>query len=230
MAPLSDGGVRSWPTGMCRVWAVRRAWPRSVTPSRSDTAHGRTAAVPTRRSSTGNTPWVDESVDAEEVRLLEGVEPNVPRRPLAPDEDVAVAVWRDEPVGAIMSIWNDPEDEQQPLHQFVTIFERLDAGWTRRGTGSDAWPFEYGERPPNPRPILIGTGAGPLRHGRLFIWLASGIAPPGVTRVRVELPRFETEVQVEPVTGAFLVAIPDWTPDSNDPEPTISGIAESDSC
>ena len=72
-------------------------------------------------------------------------------------------------------------------------------------------------------PWLVGTGAGPLPYGGAYIWLASGMTPPGVERVRVELPGFETEVEFEPVTGAFLVAIPDWTPDSSDPEPTRKG-------
>jgi hypothetical protein len=169
---------------------------------------------------------VDASVDAEEVALLDGAEPCLPQRPLAPEEDVAVAVWRDGPVGAIMSIWNDPEDEWQPLYHAVSLFERLDGVWTRRGTGGAYWPFEYGERPPSP--VFIGARAGPLRHGGAYIWLASGIAPTGAVRVRVELPGFATEVQVEPVTGAFLVAIPNWTPDSSDPEPAISAVSTPD--
>jgi hypothetical protein len=176
---------------------------------------------------TGDTPWVDVLVDAGELALLEGAKPSVPHRPLAPDEEVAVAVWRDGPVGAIMSIWHDPEDEEQPLYRFITLFERLEGVWTRKDTGGDDWPFQYGERPVFERPWLVGTGAGPLPYGGAYIWLASGMAPPGVERVRVELPGFETEVEVEPVTGAFLVAMPDWTPDSSDPEPTISSAAGS---
>jgi hypothetical protein len=170
---------------------------------------------------------VDDPVDAEEVALLEGAKPSVPRRPLAPGEDVALAVWRDGFVGAIMSIWHERENEQQDSYLSIALFERVDAGWTRRGAGNHHWIFEYGERPSYP--ALIGTGAGPLRRGRAYIWLAGGIAPPAVSRVRVELPGFRTEVQVEPVTGAFLVAIPDWTPDSYDPEPTLSEIVISDS-
>lgn len=168
---------------------------------------------------------MEAPVDAEEAALLEGAELSVPQRPLLPDEDVAVAIWRDGSVGAIMSIWNDPEDEWQPLYHAVSLFEQLDGLWTRRGTGGAYWPFLYGERPPSP--VFIGTGAGPLRHGGAYLWLASGIASPGVARVLVELPGFEREVQVEPVTGAFLVAIPDWTPDSSDPEPVLSGVSVS---
>jgi hypothetical protein len=42
-----------------------------------------------------------------------------------------VAVWRDGPVGAIMSIWHDPDDEEQPFYQSITLFERLDGVWTQ---------------------------------------------------------------------------------------------------
>ena len=172
---------------------------------------------------TGNTSRVDVSVDAEAVALLEGADLTVPQPPLPPDEEVAVAVWRDGPVGAILSIWHDPDDEEEPFAQDITVFELVDGMWTWRSKGGSDWPVEYGDRPALENPVFTGTGSGaPSPDGSASIWLASGVAPPGVQRVRVQLQGSETEADVEPVTGAFLVALPDWPPDSS----AISGVSK----
>jgi hypothetical protein len=70
--------------------------------------------------------------------------------------------------------------------------------------------------------MLTGTGLGPLSADEgPSLWLVSGIAPPGVRRVRIQVEEFQTDADVEPVTGAFLVGLPEW------PEwPAISAVDE----
>ena len=69
----------------------------------------------------------------------------------------------------------------------------------------------YGERRAYKSPVFTGTGAGlPSPDGRGVICLSSCIAPPGCERVRVEHEGLEAEADVEPVTGAFLLALPAW--------------------
>lgn len=149
-------------------------------------------------------------VDAAEVALLEGGELSAPPPPLPPDEEVPVAVWRDGPLGAILSIWHDPEDDEEPFAQEITVYEFVDGVWRWSSSGGSDWPFAYGERPPLERPTLTGTGSTTAPDDASPHVLASGIAPPGVHRIRVELEGFETEADVEPVTGTFLVRLPEW--------------------
>ena len=71
--------------------------------------------------------------------------------------------------------------------------------------------MDYGERLAYKTPVFTGTGASlPSPDGLGLICLSSGIAPPGVERVWVEHEGLEAEADVEPVTGAFLVALPVW--------------------
>jgi hypothetical protein len=153
---------------------------------------------------------VDAPVGFDYVALLGGLTPTAPEPPVPPDEEVAVAVWRGDGLGAVLSIWHDPEDDEEPYAQDITIFEIVDGRWTWRSKGGSDWPVEYGERPAFDRPMLTGTGSGPLYlSGGSAVWLASGIAPPGVERIRVLRGGFATEAEVEPVTGAFLVGLPE---------------------
>jgi len=76
--------------------------------------------------------------------------------------------------------------------------------------------MEYGKRPALERPALTGFAAGvPSSAGSTSIWLNSGIAPPGVRQVRIRVGDFQMETDVEPVTGAFLVALPNYLPDQD---------------
>lgn len=155
--------------------------------------------------------FVDVPVDLDDVALLEGGALSAPKPPLPHDEEVAVAVWRGGALGAILSIWHDPDDEEEPFAQDITVFELVNGVWTWRSTGGSDWPVDYGERLAYNTPVFTGTGASlPSPDGRSLICLSSGIAPPRVERVRVEQDGLEAEADVEPVTGAFLVALPDW--------------------
>lgn len=51
-----------------------------------------------------------------------------------------MAVWRDGAVGAILSIWHDPEDDEEPFAQDVTVFELVDGAWTWRSRGGSIGP------------------------------------------------------------------------------------------
>lgn len=48
----------------------------------------------------------------------------------------------------------------------------------------------------------------PIPEGDGAIWLATGIAPVGVELVRVSVGDYGVEAEVEPVTGAFIAALP----------------------
>ncbi len=47
----------------------------------------------------------------------------------------------------------------------------------------------------------------PAPQGNGAIWLATGVAPFGVERVQVTLGARAVESEVEPITGAFVVAL-----------------------
>jgi len=72
---------------------------------------------------------VDVPVDPADAALLEGAELVVPEPPLPLDEEVPVVVWRDGSVGAILSIWHDPDDDEEPFAQDITIFELVEGAW-----------------------------------------------------------------------------------------------------
>jgi hypothetical protein len=148
-----------------------------------------------------------EAADPEVMALLEGAMPIVPRPPLAPDDDVAVAVWREGPFCAVLFIWHDPDDEEEPYSQDIEVFEKVHGQWLTHGRGGSDWPVAFGERAPIGRPGLTGYCSGlPVESG--YAWIASGIAPSGVDRVRVTMGDGDVVVDVEPITGAFLVAVP----------------------
>ena len=168
-------------------------------------------APPQAALRSGDNASVDIPVDLDDVALLEGGALSAPEPPLPLNEVVAVAVWRGGALGAILSIWHDPDDEEEPFAQDITVFELMDGIWTWRSAGGSDWPVDYGERLAYETPVFTGTGASlPSPDGRGLICLSSGIAPPGCERVRVEHEGLETEADVEPVTGAFLVALPAW--------------------
>jgi hypothetical protein len=153
---------------------------------------------------------VDAPVGFAYAALLEGATLTAPQPPLPPDEEVAVAVWRGDGLGAILSIWHDPYDSEEPFAQDISTFELIDGVWTWQSKGGSDWPVAYGDRPGFGRPMLTGTACGPLPLAEgPSVWLASGIAPVGVERIRVLREEFETEADVEPITGAFLVVLPD---------------------
>ena len=100
----------------------------------------------------GDTARVNGSVAAEDVALLEGADLIVPQPPLSPEQEVSVAVWRDGGIGAILSIWHDPDDDEEPFAQDITVFTLVEGSWTWWSTGGSDWPVAYGERPPLERP------------------------------------------------------------------------------
>ena len=141
---------------------------------------------------------------------MEGAEPAVPQAPLPPNEEIAVFVWRAGRVAAILSISNEPDDDEETYSQDINVFELDEGVWWWRNSGGTDWPTEYGVRPSMSTPALTGLGVGaPSPDGIGSVWLISGIAPPDVERVRVEGREQVAETDVEPVTGAFLVAMPE---------------------
>lgn len=151
---------------------------------------------------------MSEPAGPDVLRLLEGATPEVPPPPLAPDDEVAVTVWRRGTVAAVLFIWHDPDDDEEPYSQDVEIFEKIDGEWRSLGRGGSDWPVAFGERPPLGRPALTGYSSGTPDPNGDYLWIASGIAPPGVQRVRLQVEGFDDVVDVEPITGAFLVAVP----------------------
>lgn len=143
--------------------------------------------------------------DDEQARLLDGA--SVPRPPpsLAAQDEVVVAVWREGHVGALMLVHFDPADEEDPYSVDVETYVRTEGRWRWAGTGGSDWPTTYGVRPEAGRPALTGFATGPVVGDR---WLWTGLAPVGVDRVRLRRPDGTVaEADVEPFTGAFLVAL-----------------------
>jgi hypothetical protein len=137
--------------------------------------------------------------------------PKCPRA-LEADEEVAVAVWREQDFAAVMTIWRDPEgdeaadspdDDSWPYNVDVTQYRRTAGRWRWAGGGGSDWPVSYGERPADGRPALTGFAFG-SDDG---MWW-TGLAPLGVERVRAVMGESVQGVAVEPVTGAFMVAFP----------------------
>jgi hypothetical protein len=145
-------------------------------------------------------------VEADVVALLEGAEPSVQEPPLAPDDEVAVKVWRQGPVAAVLYIWHDPDDDEEPFAQDIEVFERVDGRWQSFFRGGSDWPVAFGARPLLERPALTGYASGTPAHTG-YHWIASGIAPPNVHRVKVTVDDHPYIVDVEPITGAFLVGL-----------------------
>ncbi len=142
------------------------------------------------------------------VALLEGRALAAPPPPLQADEEVPVVVWREGDVAAVLWISRDPEDDEEPYSQDIEVFTRSRGRWQWHSKGGSDWPADYGRRPGVGRPALTGSAQGaPGPAGRGSVWLASGIAPAGVEHVRVTAGQVVIEADVEPVTGAFLVAV-----------------------
>ena len=120
-----------------------------------------------------------------------------------------MVVWHEGDVAAVLWISHDPEDAEEPYSQDIEVFTRSRGRWHWHSKGGSDWPADYGQRPRVGQPALTGFAQGaPEPAGGGAIWLASGIAPTGVERVRVTAPQAVIEADVEPLTGAFLVAVP----------------------
>jgi hypothetical protein len=141
------------------------------------------------------------------VTLLEGSPVVVPGPPLALDDEVVVAVWRRDSVAAALYVWHDPDDSQEPFAQDVELFEKENGNWRSLGRGGTDWPINYGERPSGGKPFLTGYCSGAQAKGG-YVWVATGVAPCGVDRVRLLVEGYRDIVDVESTTGAFLVAVP----------------------
>ena len=142
------------------------------------------------------------------VALLDGRPVAAPPPPLAGYEEVPVVVWREGDVAAVLWISHDPEDAEEPYSQDIEVFTRSRGRWQWHSKGGSDWPADYGQRPGVGRPGLTGLAQGaPGPGGGGLVWLASGIAPAGVERVRVTARQAVFEADVEPLTGAFLIAV-----------------------
>lgn len=120
-----------------------------------------------------------------------------------------VVAWREGDVAAVLWISHDPEDDEEPYSQDIEVFIRSCGKWEWHSKGGSDWPVNYGERPRLGPPALTGFAQGaPSPGGEVPFWLASGIAPGGVEHVRLTAGHVVVETAVEPVTGAFLVAVP----------------------
>jgi hypothetical protein len=154
--------------------------------------------------------------------LLDGA--MLPPCPLSidPDDEVVVAVWHRDDLGAVMTIWRDPDGdlairtpdyEGWPYNVDITQYQLVDGQWYWTGGGGSDWPVPYGERASYPQPFLTGFAFGSATKSEEMLW--TGIAPLGVGRVRAEMGNNVQEVLVEPVTGAFMVAFPYPGPEPN---------------
>lgn len=127
---------------------------------------------------------------------------------LSPGDDVPVAVWRRGPIGAVLSIIYDPEDDHgEPYSQDIEIrFRESDGSWSHLQTSGSDWPFPFGDRPSGNPVVGFAAGASSPVDGEHFL-IASGSAPPGVQKVRLALRNDDEASNVEPVTGAFLLRV-----------------------
>jgi hypothetical protein len=160
-----------------------------------------------------NPPW-NHTADPQVAAALDsGSLPPLPAT-LGPDDDVILAVWRDGTVGAVMTIWRDPDgdeavtpdDDAWPYNVDIETYEFVDGLWRRVGTGGSDWPVRYGERWESMGPFLTGFASGVPGSPDLMLW--TGIAPRGAERVRATMGDSLQRAVVEPVTGAFMVAFP----------------------
>jgi hypothetical protein len=139
--------------------------------------------------------------------------PDAPPPPLRHGDEVPVAVWRGDGIAAVLSIGFDDahahDEDECPYSQYIDVVVSTADGWTSTGAAGSDWRVAYGERPSEGPPSFTGFAAGYRAAGDEQRWLRSGIAPVGVTRVRVVFPTEEHVVDAEPMSGAFLVAAPD---------------------
>ncbi|HVM65920.1 MAG TPA: hypothetical protein VMU14_13730 [Acidimicrobiales bacterium] len=152
----------------------------------------------------------------------------LPQRPptLAPDDEVIVAVWRQGVIGAVMTIWRDPDgdetatsdDDDWPFNVDIETYEYVERAWHWRGTGGSDWPVPYGDRPSGNWPFLTGYASGVPGATDLMLW--TGVAPRGIERVRATMGDLMQECEVESLTGAFMVAFPYPGPEPSD----LSGV------
>ena len=146
-------------------------------------------------------------VDWDAGEVLEHGVPPVPAA-LPPGNEVPVARWLSGDVGAVLSLFHDPNDEVEPYTQDIEILRRgPDGVWMPGTKGGSDWPVKAWGRPTIPRPELSGFASGTALVGGGYLWVASGIAPVGVDQVCVVDGAYDEIVEVEPVTGAFLVPV-----------------------
>jgi len=125
-------------------------------------------------------------------------------------DDVPVALWRQGPIGAVLSIIYDPGDDHgEPYAQDIEIrFRERDGSWSHLSTAGSDWPFSFGDRPSGNPAVWFAAGASNPVDGVHFL-IASGSAPPGVQKVRLALGDDGEASDVEPLTGAFLLRVAD---------------------
>jgi hypothetical protein len=126
--------------------------------------------------------------------------------------EVPVAVCRKGDYIALLSIFHDADNSEEPFQQGIEIFERVGERWSSTSIGGSDWPVAYGDRGGVALPLLTGFASGtPLSDGGM-LWFSSGIAPPGSRKVRVTVDGVVVDAAVHDVSGGFLVAVDDPAP------------------
>jgi hypothetical protein len=112
----------------------------------------------------------------------------------------------------VLFVYHDPDDRSMPYSQDIEMLARSGlegwrTGWRIASRGGSDWPVAFGDRPTDGPPLLTGFALGAKGPRSPGVWIASGIAPVGVTRVVATTSDGATEIaSVEPVSGAFLIA------------------------
>ena len=136
-----------------------------------------------------------------------------PPSELGDGDEAPVAVWTRGRLGAVLTISFDASDAEEPYsHDIVTFLQNGEGSWEWLSAGGSDWPYAYRQRPTGGQPMLTGfaTCATVEPSGDCF-FLVSGIAPIGVECVRVVQGHFDSVVDAERATGAFLAPVDDCT-------------------
>ena len=117
---------------------------------------------------------------------------------------MSVARWSEGDLGAILSVTYDEDDPEEPFSQLIDTYECIEGRWVERGSSGSDWPVSvWGDRPGGARLTNFFAGFGGSW------WMTSGIAHVGAEHVLIVIGGTEQIVPIEPVTGAFLVRVPD---------------------
>jgi hypothetical protein len=149
---------------------------------------------------------VAEPTDEAIAAALDGTTPVDPPEFLEPGEEAIVSVWRDGSLGAVMSIFHEPEDDEEPFSVDISVYLHGAKGWEWWSTGGSDWPMPYGERRTAGHPELTGFAATLPKGDPRWLW--TGCAPSGCERVRVTVGSESTLTTVDSRTGAFIAALP----------------------
>jgi hypothetical protein len=119
--------------------------------------------------------------------VLEHGLPPLPGPRMPPFNEAPVGVWQSGYLGAVLFVYHDPDDRSMPYSQDIEILARSGlagwrTGWRVASRGGSDWPVPFGDRPLDGPPVLTGFALGAKVRTSAGVWIASGIAPVGVTR------------------------------------------------